>query len=187
MSYWHFYPWTQNSTWHTHTKPTIAGMMVSNCHCTGLCRVKGSGTEIYRQKGRHSMYIFGHTHSMWKFLAQGSNLSHSSNPSCCSGNAGSLTCCVPQENTYIFKVCLFWSSHCGSVGKEPAIVSARMQVQSLAGNCSFKLTPSLGTSICRRCSPTKKKKINFFQAWWNFLTRNHHFFHLWFPNSGQDN
>ena len=29
---------------------------------------------------------------------------------------------------------------------------------AVAGSCSSDLTPSLGTSICRRCSPKKKKK-----------------------------
>jgi len=29
---------------------------------------------------------------------------------------------------------------------------------ALAGSCSSKLTPSLGTSICCRCGPKKKKK-----------------------------
>ena len=38
--------------------------------------------------------IFGHVHSMWKFLGQGSNLYYSSDLSHCSDNAGSLTCCA---------------------------------------------------------------------------------------------
>ena len=36
-------------------------------------------------------FFFGHAHGMWKFLGQGSNLLHSSDPSCYSENAGSLT------------------------------------------------------------------------------------------------
>ena len=34
---------------------------------------------------------------MWKFLGQGSNLCHSSNLSCCSDNARSLTHCTTRE------------------------------------------------------------------------------------------
>ena len=40
-----------------------------------------------------------------------------------------------------------------------------------AGSCSPDSTPSLGTSMCRRCSPKKKKKVYFqtdevcFQGW----------------------
>ena len=36
--------------------------------------------------------LSGHTLGMWKFPGQGSHLCHSSNPSHCSDNAGSLTC-----------------------------------------------------------------------------------------------
>ena len=43
-----------------------------------------------------SLFFFGHTLSMWKFLGWGSNPSYSSPlPSC--GNAGSLTCSTIQE------------------------------------------------------------------------------------------
>ena len=41
--------------------------------------------------------VFGHFHSMWKFLGQGTNLCYSSNPSCCSDNAGSLTYHTTRE------------------------------------------------------------------------------------------
>ena len=37
-----------------------------------------------------AFFFFFCTHSMWKFLGQVFNLSHSSNLSCCSDNAGSL-------------------------------------------------------------------------------------------------
>ena len=41
--------------------------------------------------------FFGHTHGMWKFPDQESNLCHSNDPSCCSGNARSLTHCIVRE------------------------------------------------------------------------------------------
>ena len=34
------------------------------------------------------------------------------------------------------------------------------EVQPLASSCSSDMTPSLGTSICRRCDPKKQKYIN---------------------------
>ena len=34
---------------------------------------------------------------MWKFLGRGLNWRHSSNPSCCSDNAGPLTHCATRE------------------------------------------------------------------------------------------
>ena len=36
-------------------------------------------------------------HSIWKFLDQGLNPVHSSDPSCCSDNAESLTCCATRK------------------------------------------------------------------------------------------
>ena len=47
--------------------------------------------------GFHVAFFLGCTCSMWRFLGQGSNLRHSSDPSCCSGNAGSLTLCATRE------------------------------------------------------------------------------------------
>ena len=41
--------------------------------------------------------FFGHGCDIWKFLGQGSNLCHSSDPGCCSDNAESLTCCIIRE------------------------------------------------------------------------------------------
>ena len=43
-------------------------------------------------------YLFGHAYSIWKFLGQGSNPCHNIDPSCCSDNAGYLTC-YPQEKS----------------------------------------------------------------------------------------
>ena len=40
---------------------------------------------------------FGHVCGMWKFPGQGSNRCHSSDPSCCSDKARSLTCCATRE------------------------------------------------------------------------------------------
>ena len=52
-------------------------------------------------------FFFGHICGMWKFPGQGSNPCHSSNPSHCSENARSLTCCThkrtPQFDNLYFK------------------------------------------------------------------------------------
>ena len=44
------------------------------------------------------LVLLGWTYVMQKFLGQGLNLHHSSNPSHCNDNAGSLTCCVTREH-----------------------------------------------------------------------------------------
>ena len=43
-------------------------------------------------------FFFGHTHSMWKFLGQGSNLHHSRDPSHCSNNTVSWTCWATENS-----------------------------------------------------------------------------------------
>ena len=53
--------------------------------------------------------FFGHTHSTCKFLGQGLKLHHSSNPSCCSDNAGSLTHYTTRE--LLPRVCFFFLNH----------------------------------------------------------------------------
>ena len=50
---------------------------------------------------------FGHTWSMWKFPGQGSNPSHSSDPSHCRDNAGSLT----RYTTWDLNALFVWQSH----------------------------------------------------------------------------
>ena len=47
--------------------------------------------------------VYLHTHGMWKFPGQGSNSSHSSNPSRCSDNLGPFTCCTSRE----LLICIF--------------------------------------------------------------------------------
>ena len=46
-----------------------------------------------------SYFFFGHTCSIWKFPGQGLNPCHSSNPSCYSENARSLTSCATREKS----------------------------------------------------------------------------------------
>ena len=49
-----------------------------------------------------SLSLFGCTHGMWKFLGQGSNPCHCSNPIQHIENAGSLTCCTTRELLKLF-------------------------------------------------------------------------------------
>ena len=79
-----------------------------------------------------------------------------------------MCCCFNSIEMYTRSSC------CGSVGYKTRPVSTRMWVQSLASlrglgiwrgheqcrrsQISSDSTPSLGTSICRRCSPKKQKK-----------------------------
>ena len=54
-------------------------------------------------------FSFDCTCSMWKFLGQGSNSCHSSDPRCCSGNTGSLTCCAAGELQFYSLKFSHWS------------------------------------------------------------------------------
>lgn len=45
-----------------------------------------------------AFFLFGSTHAMQKFPGQGSNLCQSSDPSCCSDSARSLTCCATENS-----------------------------------------------------------------------------------------
>ena len=48
------------------------------------------------------LFVFGIALGMWKFPGQGSNPCHRSNPSHCSDNTGSLTCCTTRECLCMF-------------------------------------------------------------------------------------
>ena len=52
---------------------------------------------ILCNKSENPHFFFGYTHSMWKFLGQGSNLCHRSNPSCWSDNTRSFIHCAIKE------------------------------------------------------------------------------------------
>ena len=46
-------------------------------------------------------FFFSVRPETWNFLGQGSNPSHNSDPSCCSENTGSLTCCTTRNSSLI--------------------------------------------------------------------------------------
>ena len=54
-------------------------------------------------------FFFWSLHDIWQFPSQGLNLHHSSNPSRCSNNTGSLTHCTTRELlywvSYMFRAC----------------------------------------------------------------------------------
>ena len=64
------------------------------------------------------LFIFGHTHGMRKILGQGSN-PHSSDPSCCSDNASSLTCWATRKlHTFKFLKWHLYSIKCSETNWE---------------------------------------------------------------------
>ena len=92
--------------WYLHVLICIS-LMISDVEHLCVCLSAFPENCLFRSSV-HS-YFFNHAHSMWKFLGQGSNLCHRSNPSCCSGNAESLTCCATRELfIYLF---VFASAH----------------------------------------------------------------------------
>ena len=59
-----------------------------NCQHWGR---KGEVDDCRSVQNRLFFFFFCHTHGMWKFLGQGLNPCHSSDPSCCSDNVRSIT------------------------------------------------------------------------------------------------
>lgn len=74
--------------------PFVVGISIL-CHEGGCLMYDKKLSRNFRKCLEGFLFLFfkffGHTHSMWKFLDQGSNPSHSSDPSCCSDNARSST------------------------------------------------------------------------------------------------
>ena len=64
-------------------------------------------------------FFFDHILSIWKFPGLGQNLTHSSNPGCCSDNTGSLNHCARWELWLLFLFSFFnfnnWVVYCSSV------------------------------------------------------------------------
>ena len=91
-----------------------------------------------------SLFCRGHTHGIHKFLGQGLNLCHSSNPSHSSDNAGSLTSRPTRnsQNFHFLFVCLFvWPRPQHAGVSQPGIETESQQRQSARppGNFFFTL------------------------------------------------
>ena len=75
-------------------------------------RTQGSLTSFPRKtkEGRDLQMVAKVTLSKgeWKFSGQGWDLNHSSDLSCCSDNAGSLTCCTTRELPIGFDCTYSW-------------------------------------------------------------------------------
>ena len=69
--------------------------MRGNCEGT-TSPAKRNGGRRGKGRDRSFCFCFGHACGMWKFLGQGSN-PHTRDPSRCSDNARSLTCCAIRE------------------------------------------------------------------------------------------
>lgn len=100
---------------------------------------------------QHCIFFFGYRPGMRKFQGQGSNLCH------CSNNEGPLIRWTEKEfpsimsfkeSTLFAHVAWIWDCYVCGIGS---------QVQ-------LWFHPSLGTSICCRCGPQKKKREN--QPYW---------------------
>ena len=59
----------------------------------GMGELMSTARPSVFQKIQQDFFFFGHPNVMWKFLDQRLNLR---NPSCCSSNTGSLTCCATK-------------------------------------------------------------------------------------------
>ena len=57
--------------------------------------------EITLRISLHRTFVFGHARGMWNFPGQGSNLSHSRDPTRCSDDSRSLTRCATRELPYL--------------------------------------------------------------------------------------
>ena len=62
-----------------------------------LCEYAKKHTKLPFSFFLSFFFFFGHGHSMWKFPGQGSNPYHISDPSHCSDDTRSLTCCATRE------------------------------------------------------------------------------------------
>ena len=61
-----------------------------------------AGAALKKKRKKIHFFIFGHTHSMQKFLGQGLNPCHSSDPGCCSDNARCSTRCTTRDSQKYF-------------------------------------------------------------------------------------
>ena len=110
---------------------------------------------------------FGFTHSMCKFLGQGSNLCHISDPNHSSDNTGSLTTEPPGKSlTALLKSVLveflLWhngiDSHLGALGHRFYPWPQHCYTCGLGHNCGLDQIPGLGTPYSAGQPKRKKKK-----------------------------
>ena len=69
------------------------------------------------------LFFFFSWQLLWhaEVLGQGSNLCHSYNPSCCSGNARSLTCCTTGELLLNFSMATLFLKSCWLCSRNPKV------------------------------------------------------------------
>ena len=79
----------------------------------------------------HSLFFLATLCGIWKFPGQGSNPCHCNDPSHCSDNAGSLTCCTTREFLLLSFLVNFSSSTNQVLTKVDASIDYRMVLWSL--------------------------------------------------------
>ena len=80
----------------------IFSYILTDFLCVGAIHFWERGVEVSNYDSEHISFFFFsvHTHGICKFPRQGSSQRDSSNPSCYSDNARSLTHCSTEEYTY---------------------------------------------------------------------------------------
>ena len=98
-------------------------------------------TEVWQNE---DLFFFACAHGMWKFAGQGLNSWHSSDPSCCSDNAGSLTLCATGE----FWGHFFWG---GGLSRAAPVAhggsQARDRIEAAAASLHHSHS-NVGTDAC---------------------------------------
>ena len=84
--------------WSTEAPPGCHSQLCQGVHTPGLpAGPKGEDLPCQFPSTSFFFFLFGCTHSMWKFPGLGLNLSHSNNLSCSSDITRSLTCWATRE------------------------------------------------------------------------------------------
>ena len=88
---------------------SLVGSPCCVCVLRGENGVAGTLRKIPKQKLflLTFLFFFGCAHGIQKFIGQGLNPHYSSNPGCCSDNAGSLTCCATREHSCLHFLTIF--------------------------------------------------------------------------------
>ena len=92
-----------------------------------ICRAFQCPMDLYSPV----LPFFCHTHSMWKFMDQGLNLCHYSNPSHCSDNTGTLIDHVTRELlTRVFLIAVVLFTYSQAIVFQYIVAITNLNIQS---------------------------------------------------------